>query len=102
MFFREHLNEEYGELTRCLATTLTHLRADEPCNRFGIKPSSASNKAKQIRDWFDMMPLDPDWCLPSRIDRNPLAWAIEVDDLFVDARNPGRDLPAWADTVRPG
>ncbi len=76
MFYREHLNEECAE----------------PCNRFGVKPSSASNKVKQIRDWFDMMPLNPDWCLPSRIDQNPFAWMIEVDGLLVDARRAPRAI----------
>ncbi len=37
-------------------------------------------------------PLDPEWTLPSRMDQNPVAWMIQVNDLIVDARHLPRDM----------
>ena len=67
-------------------TQTPYLRADELCALFGVSPSSASNKARQIRDLFKMMPLDPHWCRPSQMDDNPMAWMVMVNGLIVDVR----------------
>ena len=63
-----------------------HLSSAEICDGFGVKNSTASNKSRVIRDELGMRPLDLDWCLPSLLDRHPLAWLIEVNGLLVDAR----------------
>jgi len=63
-----------------------HLRADEFCRLCGVSQSTASAKAKAIEDLLNIMPLDPNWCLPSKLDDNPLAWMIQVNDLIIDAR----------------
>jgi hypothetical protein len=64
-----------------------HMRADELCQRFGVSQSSGANKAKVIRDLFGMGQMDPNWCLPSQLGQNPMAWLIEVNGLIVDARS---------------
>ncbi|MCS6910349.1 MAG: DUF6398 domain-containing protein [Anaerolineales bacterium] len=69
-----------------------YMRADELCAVFGVSQSSASAKAKLIRDLFDMFPMDPRWCLPSRIDQNPLVWMLEVNGLIVDVRYMPREV----------
>jgi len=69
-----------------------HMRADELCGWFGVSQSTASNKARLIREMFGMMPLDPRWCRPSRLDDNPLAWMIQVNGLIVDARDVPRPI----------
>jgi hypothetical protein len=56
------------------------------CNEFGVNQSTASTKSKAVRDILGMHQMDPNWCLPSMLDRNPLVWMIMVDDLIVDAR----------------
>lgn len=66
------------------------MRADELCAAFGVSRSSASAKAKFIRDLFDMLPMDPRWCLPSQMDQNPLVWMLEVNGLIVDVREMPR------------
>ena len=63
-----------------------HLSSAEICDGFGVKNSTASNKSRVIRDELGMRPLELDWCLPSLLDRHPLAWLIEVNGLLVDAR----------------
>jgi hypothetical protein len=30
--------------------------------------------------------MDPDWCLPSMVEENPLVWIVEVNGLPVDVR----------------
>ena len=69
-----------------------HLRADELCEAFGVKHSSGANKAKLIRDTFKMYQMDPDWCLPSMMDQNPLIWMLEVNGMIVDARHLPREI----------
>jgi len=69
-----------------------HLRADDLCERFGVSKSSAANKTKLIRELFDMIPLDPRWCLPSRLADNPMAWMIQVNGLIIDARYAPREI----------
>jgi hypothetical protein len=43
-------------------------------------------KSKQIRDLLSMSQLDPDWTLPSRVEKNPLIWMLEINGLIVDVR----------------
>jgi hypothetical protein len=68
--------------------------------KFGVSQSTAANKGRQIRDLFDMMPADPRWCLPSKLDENPIAWLIQVNGLIVDARQAPR--PIQEEAVRRG
>jgi hypothetical protein len=69
-----------------------HLRADELCALFGVSTSSGANKAKLIRDMLKMGPMDPNWCLPSRVDRNPLVWMVQVNGFIVDVRHMPREV----------
>lgn len=68
-----------------------YMSSDELCAAFGVKKSTASNKAKTIRGMFDMYQMDPDWSLPSRLDDNPLVWMIEVNGFIVDVRHAPRE-----------
>lgn len=69
-----------------------HMRADELCAAFGVSKSSGANKARAIRDLFGMVQFDPNWCLPSLVDQNPLIWMLEVDGLIVDVRFMPRQI----------
>jgi hypothetical protein len=68
------------------------MSADTLCAAFGVGQSSASNKAKLIRDMFGIYPLDPRWCLPGRMEENPFVWMLEVDGFVVDVRYLPRKL----------
>ena len=68
-------------------------RSEEPyissadlCKEFGVGQSTAAGKSKAVRDLLGMKWMDPDWCLPSRLDRNPMVWMVMLDGLIVDAR----------------
>ena len=122
MVCRQHLTEEYAQVSRRLAAELCseepspvsrgradswacgivyaigavnflfdksqtpHLKATELCALFGVSPANGGSKATEIRRIFDLGPLDPEWCLPSRLADNPLAWLITVNGLPLDAR----------------
>ena len=66
-----------------------HLTADELSRPFGIAPSTAGNKAAEIRKLIRMSPWDAEWLLQKRIEDNPAIWMISVDGFIMDVR----DLP---------
>ena len=69
-----------------------HMRADELCQAVGVSQGTASAKSTQIMDMLDITQMHPDWSLPSQLDRNPLAWMIQVNGLLVDARHVPREI----------
>jgi hypothetical protein len=69
-----------------------HVSAKEIYNWFGVSPSTGQSKSKQVRDILDMRQMDPDWCLPSKLDNNPMAWMISVDGFILDARSVRREI----------
>jgi len=69
-----------------------HMRADELCSLMGVSQSTASAKSSKILDALDIVQMDPEWCLPSRISENMLAWLIQVNGFIVDARHAPREI----------
>ena len=63
-----------------------HLTADELSRPFGIAPSTAGNKAAEIRKLVRMSPWDTEWLLQELIEDNPAIWMLSVDGFIVDAR----------------
>lgn len=72
------------------------ISAADLCAAFGVGKSTGSSKSKLVRDALNMMQLDPNWCLPSKLDNNPLAWMIMVNGLVVDARYVPREIQEMA------
>ncbi|HET6566972.1 MAG TPA: DUF6398 domain-containing protein [Rhodothermales bacterium] len=68
------------------------MSASELCEKIGVSQSTASNKARDIWDRLDLMSFDPDWTLPSMMERNPLAWMIQVNGMIVDVRMMPREI----------
>jgi len=69
-----------------------HMSASEIYKQFGVSQSTGSAKSKQVRDAMDMYQMDPKWCVPSNIDKNPLAWMVSINGLIVDVRNAPREF----------
>lgn len=69
------------------ASQTPHCTAADIWAYFGLASSTGQTHSKKIRDALTMGPMDPDWCLPSRMDANPLIWMLEVNGLMVDARH---------------
>ena len=69
-----------------------YMNAGDQCKGFGVGKNTGSSKSKEVRDMLRMRQFDPNWCLPSKIDSNPLAWMITVNGYIVDARCMPRDV----------
>jgi hypothetical protein len=68
-----------------------YLSAEDLCKAFGVSKSNGAAKSKLVRDALKLMQFDPDWCLPSMLDDNPLIWMLEVNGLAVDIRRMPRE-----------
>ncbi|SLM31073.1 conserved hypothetical protein [Desulfamplus magnetovallimortis] len=68
------------------------MSATDLCVAFGVSKATGSSKSKEVRDILKTYQLDPNWCLPSKMDDNLRAWLITVDGFMVDARNLPREL----------
>jgi len=69
-----------------------HVPASQICEHFGLSSSTMQAKSKQTRDLLGMSQLDLDWMLPSRVEKNPLIWLLEINGLIVDVRDAPRAI----------
>ena len=74
------------------AAQTPHIPASQIWEHFGLSASSMQAKSKQIRDLLGMSPLDPDWTLPSRVEKNPLIWMLEINGWIIDVRAAPRPI----------
>ena len=64
-----------------------HMSTVDLCAKFGVSKSTGGSYSKKVRDALKMYQLDPNWCLPSKLEDNPMAWLIMYNGLTVDARS---------------
>jgi len=69
-----------------------HLKAKEVYAGFGVGESTGQGKSKQIRDLMKMHQMDPNWCVPSLIERNPMIWMLSVNGYLMDIRQAPREI----------
>lgn len=69
-----------------------HMSSMELARGFGVSQQTMQTKSRIIRDAFDLVPFDPDWCLPSLLKDNPLVWMLNVDGFMMDARTAPREV----------
>ena len=62
----------------------------------GVSQGTMTGKSKIIRDVLDIMPMDPRWCLPELLERNPLVWMLEINGFIMDMRAAPLDLQRQA------
>ena len=74
------------------ASQTPHISASQIWEFFGLSSSTMQAKSKQIRDLLGMYQMDPDWTIPSMVDKNPLIWMIQVNGLIIDARHAPRHI----------
>ena len=77
-----------------------HLPARELCALFEVSQTSASGKAKQIRDTLKIHLFDHHWLLPSQLADHPTVRLVSVSGLMVDVRRMPR--PVQAEALRKG
>jgi hypothetical protein len=63
---------------------------------FGVANSTGQGKSMAIKRMFGIGRLNPDWTLPSRFNKNPLIWKVEVNGQLVDIRQESRAKQAVA------
>ncbi len=73
-------------------TQRPHLKAAELCSLLGLSIQTASSKARLIEQMLGIGPFDQRWCVPSMLEKNPLAWMIRVNGLVLDARDAPREI----------
>ena len=69
-----------------------HMSTARLCELFGVGKSTASAKGNLMMNTLGVIPLDPRWCLPSRLADNPLAWMLKVNGVIVDIRCAPREV----------
>jgi hypothetical protein len=69
-----------------------HIQSDKLCELFGIGKSTATTKARSIKQLMGVGPLAPRWTLPSKLASNPLVWMLNVNVFAVDIRNAPIEL----------
>jgi len=72
------------------------MSAADLCAAFGVSKSTGGNKSKEVRDILKTFQRDPNWCLPSEMDNNPMAWLISANGFMIDARNAPRQIQELA------
>ncbi len=77
-----------------------HVSAKELYRWFGVADSTGQGKSKQVRDALKMRQFDPDWCLPSRVEDNPLIWMLSVNGLIMDIRQAPLGVRRWKPIAR--
>ncbi len=63
-----------------------HMKLTAIDKELGVAESTGQGKSKLIRELLKIRTFDPRWTLPSQMDRNPMAWMIEINGFIVDAR----------------
>ncbi len=80
-----------------------HMKATELCKGFGLSASTGRSKGKRVMDLLDTHQMDPNWCLPSMMDDNPLIWMVSINGYILDIRKAPRELQeeAYAEGIIP-
>jgi hypothetical protein len=69
-----------------------YMATSDLCAAFEIGESTAHTKARAIEEALGIRPYDPEWTLPSLLEKNPLVWMAEVNGLLVDLRTMPREV----------
>ena len=73
-------------------TQTPHLKMTEIDKLFGVSSATGQAKSKAIRTMLKIRHFDSRWTLPSMMDKNPMAWMIQVNGLIMDARMMPRPI----------
>ena len=73
-------------------TQTPHIRREDISTAFNVKQTTASEKARLIRNIFKIGLMEPKWYLPSKLGQNPIAWRLSVNGFLIDARYAPREI----------
>jgi len=69
-----------------------HMKLTAIDKAFGVGQSTGQGKSREIRRILGIRQFDPDWCLPSQMDDNPMVWMLEVNGFIMDIRSCPREM----------
>jgi hypothetical protein len=69
-----------------------HMTSAQVAEGFGVSQGTMMAKSRVIRDELDLVPMDPDWCIPAMLVDNPLVWTVDVGGFLLDARYAPREV----------
>ena len=69
-----------------------HMKLTAIDKEFGVGESTGQGKSMLIRKMLKIRPMDPAWSLRSQMDKNPMAWMIQINGFLVDARILKREV----------
>jgi len=69
-----------------------HMKLTDIDQGIGVSEATGTAKSMAIRNLLRIRRLDPEWTVPSMMDRNLLAWLVEVDGLPMDVRTAPREI----------
>jgi len=67
-----------------------HMASEDLCRLFGVAPSTATNKAKQVRELLGMGTFNHRWMLPEHLESFAPVWMVSVNGLIADIRGMPR------------
>jgi hypothetical protein len=68
-----------------------HMKLTAIDKAFGVGESTGQGKSMLIRRMFKIRTFDPTWTLPSRLEKNPLVWMLQVNGILMDIRHAPRE-----------
>jgi hypothetical protein len=68
-----------------------HMKLTAIDKAFGVGESTGQGKSMLIRKMFKIRTFDPTWTLPSRMEKNPLVWMLQVNGFLMDIRHAPRE-----------
>ncbi|MFN0197339.1 MAG: DUF6398 domain-containing protein [Planctomycetaceae bacterium] len=73
-----------------------HMKSEEIAKGFGVSSATMHAKCSNLWKGLDLMPLDPEFTIASRIDDNPLIWFLKVNGFMMDIRDAPREAQVVA------
>jgi hypothetical protein len=73
-----------------------HMKLTAIDKAFGVGESTGQGKSKAIRSMLKIRQFGYEWMLPSRMDKNPMIWMVEVNGFIMDIRNCPRAMQELA------
>ncbi len=71
---------------------LTQIRHDFRLSQPFVSTLLRKLQGKSRLEQWDGSQMDPDWSLPSMVEKNPLIWMLEVNGLIIDVRHAPREI----------
>jgi hypothetical protein len=69
-----------------------HMKMTDIDKAFGVSSGTGQGRSKAIRDMLKIHNFNTEWTLPSRIDKNPMVWMVQINGMILDVRHLPREM----------